>query len=292
MKAFAPAKINLSLAIGAKAVDGYHPLESLVVFADCGDALTFVTSDALSLRLDGPFGGALAAEADNLVLRAARALQERTGIKAGARITLHKNLPIAAGLGGGSADAAAALRGLNRLWRCGLDTQALEQLAASLGADVPVCVQSRTRLMRGRGEILENPPAWPVLHAVLVNPGIKLSTGAVFARFDAMGRAGPLHGHTPGAAATPQQALEHLADLPNSLTGAACALVPEIAALLEELASCEPTRLARLCGSGATCMALVASAADGITLARAIARAHPQYWVRAARLGHALPAGA
>ncbi len=285
MRAFAPAKVNLTLAVGAKAANGYHPLESLVVFADCGDVLDVAPAERLQLQTDGPFGSTLRAQDDNLVLRAARALQRRVRTKAGARIRLHKVLPIAAGLGGGSADAAAALRALNRLWDCGLGSAALEEIAASLGADVPVCVQSRTRLMRGRGEILEEAPPWPVLHAVLVNPGFTLSTASVFARLDAMGVAGKPGGGRVPAAHTPEQAIAALKERHNDLTAAACAEAPPVAALLESLQNQALVRLARLCGSGPTCMGITRTAEDAAALAQSLQRAHPSYWVHAVRLG-------
>lgn len=285
MKAFAPAKINLTLAVCAKAADGYHPLSSLVAFADCGDVLEFAPADDISLRIHGPFGASLNAGPDNLVMRAALALHAATNCQKGAAISLHKILPVASGLGGGSADAAATLRALNQLWKCGLSMQDLEELGGALGADIPVCIQSRSRIMRGHGNILEDLPGWPVLDAVLVNPGVALSTKAVFDRFDALGLDGPLDDGAPGPAAAPDAALAILANRPNALTPAACALAPAIADLLTMLSAQKQTRLARLCGSGATCMALTENAQDAATLAAAISAAHRDDWVQAVRLG-------
>jgi 4-diphosphocytidyl-2-C-methyl-D-erythritol kinase len=285
---FAPAKINLSLQVGALAANGYHPLSSLVVFANIGDRVSFVASSALSFALEGPFGGALEAGEDNLVMRAARALQAHNTSNKGAGITLRKALPVASGIGGGSADAAATLRGLNRLWGCGLSDPQLEHMARKLGADVPVCVQSRPRLMRGIGDVLEDVSGWPELDAVLVNPGFAVATKDVFARFDALGlgQAEDESGVRP--AATKQAALKILERLSNALTPAACAEAPQIATLLDELVQYPQTRLARLCGSGATCVALVDSANAATQLAFDVQTAHPDYWVQAVKLGGSL----
>ncbi len=159
VEAFAPAKINLFLHVGEKRDDGFHELESLVVFAEAGDALSFAPSGALTLTLDGPFAAGLQADGDNLVLRAARALATRAGRGAAAAIALTKNLPIASGIGGGSADAAATLRGLVRLWGLDVAWPELREIAAKLGSDVPVCVESRAAWMEGRGERI-TPAGW------------------------------------------------------------------------------------------------------------------------------------
>ncbi len=282
--ASAPAKINLSLNVAALGDDGYHPLQSLVVFAAIGDDLRFESAPKLTLNIDGPFGSNLAGASDNLVWRAARALQETTNTTLGAAISLTKNLPIAAGIGGGSADAAAALRGLNTLWQCGLSPRDLEDIAAGLGADVPVCVQSRPRFMRGRGQILDDISPWPDLYAVLVNPGIAISTKEVFARFDDFGAGNVLNGLAPKPTKDVDAALAQLAMLDNSLTQAACAQSPAIGALLATLARHDPTALVRLCGSGATCMAIVRNAAAATQLKQALRAEFSQYWVVATLL--------
>ena len=151
-RVFAPAKINLFLHVGGKRADGYHALESLVVFARAGDELAFERADEFSLTIDGPFAAALLPDPDNLVLKAARALAALAGVRKGARIALTKNLPVASGIGGGSADAAAALRGLNVLWQMHLPPEELRTIAAQIGSDVPVCVESKPAWMEGRGE--------------------------------------------------------------------------------------------------------------------------------------------
>ncbi|PHS29170.1 MAG: 4-(cytidine 5'-diphospho)-2-C-methyl-D-erythritol kinase [Robiginitomaculum sp.] len=282
---FAPAKINLTLRVGLLGRDGYHPLESLVVFADTGDRLSFHSAPDLTLTIAGPFGEALGAAADNLVLRSARALLVASGKKAGAHIILHKVLPVASGVGGGSADAAAALRGLNRLWGCGLSDIDLEKIGQALGADVPVCVQSRTRFMSGRGEVLHDVRCWPVLDAVLVNPGFGISTALVFSRFDEMGHGEKLSGKPFAGADDTDQAISQLQGFENSLSAAACALEPRITALLSTLNALPQTQWARLCGSGASCVAVVHAAQDAKELLEKIKTAYPQYWVKPVKLG-------
>ncbi len=180
----ARAKINLFLHAGAKRADGFHELESLVAFADIGDALSFEAAEGLSLATDGPFASAIRNEADNLVLRAARALAAHAGIAPHAKITLTKNLPVASGIGGGSADAAAALRGLARLWKLELPLHDMAGIALPIGSDVPVCLASRPAWMTGRGEHL-TPMALPHVAMVLVNPGVAISTAEVFANLHA-----------------------------------------------------------------------------------------------------------
>ncbi len=282
---FAPAKVNLTLAAGPKADDGYHPLQSLVSFADIGDHLTFEAEEFLCLEIKGPFGNALKNEADNLVLRAARALQNRVGQKNGARIVLQKELPLASGIGGGSADAAATLRGLNRLWDCRLNTAQMEKLGESLGADVPVCVQGKTRFMCGRGEKLSDITSWPTLYGLLVNPGFAVSTAEVFRRFDAQG-SGQVLGKMPlFSAQYTSQALLQLQKYENALSAAACDLKPDIKRLLGRLSEYPQTRFARLCGSGATCLALTENAQQATEIARSIKKNNPNYWVKPVALG-------
>ena len=177
----APAKINLFLHVGEKRDDGYHALESLAVFAESADRMEFTPASELSLTIDGPFGGKLAKETDNLVLKAARALRAETGV----HIALQKNLPIAAGLGGGSADAAATLRALNMLWDLNLPEPELLGIAASIGSDVPACLLSSPCWMEGRGERVTRTDALPNFPLVLVNPAVMVPTGLVFADLNA-----------------------------------------------------------------------------------------------------------
>lgn len=286
LRVFAPAKVNLTLHVGPPGADGYHALESLVAFADVGDTVELTPADTLSLVIDGPFGDALAGEADNLVLRAARALKAASRVSAGAAIRLTKMLPIAAGLGGGTADAAAALRGLSRLWRLDNDVSRLAGIAAAIGADGAVCLASRAAVMTGRGEVVA-PVDLPTLHAVLVNPGAPSPTAAVYRRFDARGVfSAPAPEPTRLAAAfsalgSMDALVEALAARRNDLEAAAIDLAPDIAAALAWLREFPTVQMARLSGSGATCFALVPTAED----AAQIAAAAPEgWWVKAARL--------
>ncbi len=280
----APAKINLSLHVAPLGRDGYHTLHSLVMFADYGDRLHFAPAQDLRVDVEGPFGDGLDGGPDNLIVRAAQALRNACAMQKGAHITLHKALPVASGIGGGSADAAAALRGLNRLWDCGLDFAQLEALGAALGSDVPVCVQSRARLMSGRGEVLNDGPHWPVLHGVLVNPGCAVSTAQVFSRFDALGHGTASDGMSFSDAKSVKAAISQLQKTSNALTPAACAEAPAIAILLDALAAYPQAKLARLCGSGATCLALVEGQQEAADLAAVLHQVHPKHWVQAVEL--------
>ena len=258
----APAKVNLYLHVVGRRADGLHLLESVAAFADAGDVLHGERADGLSLEVVGPFAGALADEADNLVLRAARALAPGLG----ARLVLEKNLPVAAGLGGGSADAAAALRLLSRLW--GLEAD-LEALAARLGADVPVCLAAATCFMAGVGERLTPLPDWPAPPLLLANPGAALPTPAVFGA-----RRGPFRESRPW----PRTAAE-LAGCANDLTDAAISLAPEIGEVLEALAALEGASFARMSGSGATCFAAFADRAARDRARERLRADRPRWWI-------------
>ncbi len=238
------AKINLALHVRRRRPDGYHDLESLFAFAVDGDHLRVEPSDAVSLTLSGPFAAGLSDDADNLVMRAAFALQAAFGIEAGAALSLEKNLPVASGIGGGSADAAAALRMLCRLWDIDKNDAKISHIAQKLGADVSACLTSETLYGDGKGDALTSVsiPGLSAMPLLLVNPGISLSTAQVFARWDGVDR-GALDRDQPF-------------DGRNDLTAAATALVPEIGALLGCLAKLPGVKLARMSGSGATCFAL------------------------------------
>ncbi|MEY2883399.1 MAG: hypothetical protein RL490_1123, partial [Pseudomonadota bacterium] len=224
--------------------DGYHDLETVFAFTDFGDTLAVAAGEGIGLTVSGEFADAAGPQTDNLVLRAARALADAAGIASGATLTLDKRIPVAAGLGGGSADAGAALRLLNRFWGLNWPEARLLALAAGLGADVPACVASRTCFGSGRGDDLS---AWPVALAgtpiLLVNPRVAVATGPVFAGWDRID-----HGGIAAAAA--------LADLRNDMTAAAVAIAPAIADVLAALAATEGATLVRMSGSGATCLAL------------------------------------
>jgi 4-diphosphocytidyl-2-C-methyl-D-erythritol kinase len=277
------AKVNLYLHILGRRPDGYHEIDSLIVFAGVGDGLAIAPGEGLSLEIDGPFAGAVPAGEDNLVLRAARALAEASGVAAGARITLHKALPAAAGLGGGSADAAVALRGLSALWGVTPKAGALQRIALALGADVPVCLFGRPAFVGGVGEAIERAPPLPPAWLVLVNPGVPLRTAEVFAA-----REGTFSAPGRWSAALPDaRALaEMLADLENDLEPAARGLAPAVEAVLARLAEAEGALLARLSGSGATCFALFAAAGQAEAVAAAIAAERADWWVTAAPILH------
>jgi 4-diphosphocytidyl-2-C-methyl-D-erythritol kinase len=277
----APAKVNLTLRILGRRADGYHELESLVVFARLGDRLTLRPGGALGLDLDGPTAAAAGDIADNLVLRAAQALAQRVeGLRLG-RFALTKHLPVAAGLGGGSADAAAALRLLARLNALAQQDPRLHEAARQTGADVPVCLEPRGRLMRGIGEILSAPLGLPALPAVLVNPGVAVPTKDVFAKL------GLRPGETCGAELAPRQLddrgalLTYMRQHPNDLERPAVALQPVIAQVLAALSDQTGCALARMSGSGATCFGLFGSDREAAAAAQALASARPAWWVAA-----------
>ena len=273
----AHAKVNLFLHLLGRRADGYHELDSLVVFAAAADVLRAEPATALSLAVDGPFGAALAG-AENLVLRAARALAAATATTKGARLTLTKALPVASGIGGGSADAAAALRALDRLWGLGLGPDRLASLGAGLGADIPVCVHTRPARMGGIGERLGPAPALPRFGLLLANPGIALATAPVFAaRTGAFDAPAALPESWPDAAAMARD----LAGCRNALEPAAIALCPPIAAVLEALRTLPQARLARLSGSGATCFALFDDELAASRAAAELGAAQPAWWIAA-----------
>lgn len=278
----APAKINLTLRVLGRRADGYHELESLVAFADIGDRLSLQPGAALALDVSGPHAGGCGPAANNLVLRAFAALGERTpGLKAG-RFHLEKMLPVAAGIGGGSSDAAAALRLLARANGLSADDPRLLQAALHIGADVPVCLDPRPRIMRGIGEHLSEPLWLPELPAVLVNPGVPLATRDVFAKFSAV-QAGkkPL-----GSVPSQQEAmLGFLAAYGNDLTEAAVACAPAVADVLAALRGLPDARLARMSGSGSTCFALFGSAGEAVAAARTLQAKRKDWWISAATLG-------
>lgn len=244
-----------------------------MVFAGAADEIEVAPSDRLTLTLEGPEAPALAAEADNLVLRAARALAEAAQITAGATITLRKRLPVASGIGGGSADAAATLRALNELWGLGWVEARLAALALPLGADVPACVVSRPCRMSGIGEVLRPAPAIPRCGILLANPRVPLPTPAVFrARRGGFSAEAALPAAWPDAAAMAND----LAGLGNDLEAAAIGICPELAGVLAGLRALPGCLLARMSGSGATCFALFAGAADAARQAEAL----PAGWWR------------
>jgi 4-diphosphocytidyl-2-C-methyl-D-erythritol kinase len=282
----APAKVNLTLRVLGRRPDGYHDLESLVAFADFGDRLSFVRGGELLLTVRGPNAVQAGEGADNLVLKAATALAALApGVGLGA-FHLDKALPVAAGIGGGSADAAAALRLLAKANGLAPEHPALFAAARSTGADVPVCLDPRPRIMRGLGEVLSPPLSLPALPAVLVNPGVALTTKAVFARWTAP--AAPAAALDVAAIAKLENRdalLQLLATQANDLEAPAIALAPVIADVLATLRALAGCSLARMSGSGATCFAIFASASAAREAAKAVHDHYAHWWVQACVLG-------
>jgi 4-diphosphocytidyl-2-C-methyl-D-erythritol kinase len=284
------AKVNLTLRVIGRRTDGYHDIESVVAFADCADRLTLTPGPELTLQMSGPLAQACGATSDNLVLKAARLLAERVpNMKAG-HFTLDKVLPVAAGIGGGSADAAAALRLLAQLNGLSLDDERLLEVALETGADVPVCLASRACDMTGVGETLL-PLSLPIIPCVMVNPCVPVATRDVF---DALGlRSGELLvGATdvfrgtdwPEAGASVEDWVEVLADNTNDLEAPATRIQPVIGAVIAALNATNGAWLARMSGSGATCFAIYENTADAGRAADKIRRDHPDWWVHAGTL--------
>jgi 4-diphosphocytidyl-2-C-methyl-D-erythritol kinase len=290
-RALAPAKVNLFLHVGALAPDGYHPLSSLMVFADVGDVLTLEPAAETAFVVEGAFASALAGEdpAGNLAWRAGQALLARAGASPPPfRLRLDKRLPVAAGLGGGSSDAGAALKLVRDAFAPQVDDALLEAIALELGADGPACLHARSVLAEGRGERLSPPPRLPPLPAVLVNPGVACSTGAVYRAYD---RAPVADGARPPPLAEgfgdPTALIAALAQTRNDLEPPALTVAPAIADVLAELRAAPQAGLARLSGSGATCFALCADDRAARELAEVLQAKRPQWWVRACRLAAA-----
>jgi 4-diphosphocytidyl-2-C-methyl-D-erythritol kinase len=280
----ARAKINLTLRVLGRRADGYHDLESLVVFADLADTLTLEPGADTSLDVTGPYAADSGNPADNLVLKAARALSDSIPGLKGGRFLLDKQLPVAAGIGGGSADAAAALRLLARANDISIDDARLMLAALRTGADVPVCVTSRPCIMTGVGERLSPPLHLPALHAVLVNPGVPLATRDVFAAYSAVPQT---HALAPQAVPRDLAALiECLKANGNDLTAAAIACAPVVADVLNALSTLPGALLARMSGSGSTCFALFATANEAEAAAASrLAGARKDWWVAPAVFG-------
>lgn len=299
----APAKLNLYLHVTGRRADGYHELDSLVAFTEFGDNIALTPGAArVTLRgadlppvgphlaIAGPFGPALMGEspANNLVMRAAHALAARLGREADVMIALTKALPVASGIGGGSADAAACLRALARLWGVPPDNPALFAVAAGLGADVPVCVAGRSCYFSGIGDVLDEAPKLPETHVVLVNPNVPVPTPAVFRAMataraqSGAGFSAPARFTRKPADATDLAAL--LLERTNDLTAPALTVAPVIADVLAALERSPGCLLPRLSGSGATCFGLYATAMAADSAAKSIAAASPGWWVKPTRL--------
>jgi 4-diphosphocytidyl-2-C-methyl-D-erythritol kinase len=270
------AKINLALHVRRRRPDGYHDLETLFAFCTDGDDLSAAPAETLTLAITGPFGEGLSAGPDNLVLRAAEALRRAAGVTAGAAIRLDKRLPVASGIGGGSADAAAALRLLERLWGVTIADGLLHGIAADLGADVPACRVSKSCRGEGKGDALDllDDATLAGVPVLLVNPRVAVATGPIFQRWDGQDR-GPLGAGEPLAAALAGR---------NDLEPPAVALQPVIAEVVAMLSTQPGVRLARMSGSGATCFALFDDPATRDAADVAIAAARPAWWRLATQL--------
>jgi 4-diphosphocytidyl-2-C-methyl-D-erythritol kinase len=291
----APAKINLFLHVVGRLESGHHVLDSLVAFTDVGDALAAdfpVASDpeGLTLTVDGPFGAALSREAgdDNLVLKAARLLRKEAGVSRGAHLRLLKRLPLSSGIGGGSADAAATLRALARLWGVDLPRHRFDEIAIALGADVPSCFASRPARMAGVGERL-TPMQFPDVGVLLVNPGTPLATARVFEAF------AQRHEREAATYRRPLPMIPAFADVAsfadwldqatdNDLTESAAMLEPAVAETLIALSEVPEALCVRMSGSGATCFALFSDIAAASRGAHWLSERRPRWWIAATTL--------
>jgi 4-diphosphocytidyl-2-C-methyl-D-erythritol kinase len=270
---FAPAKINLALHVLGRRADGYHDLDSAVAFADVGDTVEISPAAYTQLIVSGPFAAEVPTTRDNLVLKAYEALASVNPLSP-MRLQLMKNLPVASGIGGGSADAAAALRGILKFSSVSIDTAKLNAIALSLGADVPVCLHNKACRMQGVGDRLSGLPQLPSKAIVLVNPLISCSTADVFRRM------GLKAGDTYKSALDPTTP----ATWRNDMTSAAIAILPEVGQVLQSLQKHAPTHTVRMSGSGATCFALCDDIVNARKVGAAIKNAHPNWWVAPARL--------
>ena len=284
------AKVNLTLRVNGRRADGYHDLESVVAFADCADRLTLTPGADLNLKMTGPLAEACGDTSDNLVLKAARLLGERVpDMKAGS-FSLDKVLPVAAGIGGGSADAAAALRLLAQLNGLALDDPHIIEVARLTGADVPVCVNSRGCVMTGVGETLQ-PLSLPKMPCVMVNPSVPVATSAVFKALGLRNgelRVGVtdvlLQDRWPDGEASLEDWVEALAASSNDLEAPAMRVQPVIGKVISALNATNGAWLARMSGSGATCFAIYENTAEAGRAAEQLRRDHPGWWVHAGTL--------
>ncbi|SFS22138.1 4-(cytidine 5'-diphospho)-2-C-methyl-D-erythritol kinase [Yoonia litorea] len=277
----APAKVNLTLHVTGQRADGYHLLDSLVVFADVGDVITVEAADDLTLTVDGPFGAGVPTDQSNLILRAAQVLAEARGVSQGARLHLEKNLPHAAGIGSGSSDAAATLSLLADLWQVD-PLKADDPRVLELGADVPVCAAGpKPQRMRGIGEVLSSVPPLPEVALVLVRPPVAVPTGPVFQGL-ATKTGEPMTG-VPEALDFPKF-VNWLSRQRNDLQTPAIGIAPVIGQVIDVLQMQDGAALAAMSGSGATCFGAFATLSQAQDAASQIRSAHPDWWVEAARM--------
>ncbi|MZR29193.1 4-(cytidine 5'-diphospho)-2-C-methyl-D-erythritol kinase [Sneathiella litorea] len=280
--AIARAKINLFLHVTGKQPDGYHLLESLVVFPDGGDEITVSKSKDLSLEVIGPFSHAIGSTDENLILKAAQLLKSESGTDQGAHITLVKNLPVAAGIGGGSSDAAITLKTLNGLWGIDFSDDKLSQLGLTLGADVPACLYGKPAIMSGIGEQLAKIDHFPEFDILLVNSGLMVSTRDVFSRLEIS--------RQPSSDfcfedMTRNELFSALATMRNDLEEPACQIAPVVKSTLSAIRGQKECRLARMSGSGATCFGLFETERAAQMAKNAIQSHHPDWWVQTMAVG-------
>jgi 4-diphosphocytidyl-2-C-methyl-D-erythritol kinase len=268
LREFAPAKLNLALHVLGRRADGYHDLDSVVAFASIGDELEFLAADETSLQVDGPFAADVPVSADNLVLKAHAALAAEIHVPPVA-IRLTKNLPVASGIGGGSADAAAALRGILKLAGSQIASEVLQRIALSLGADVPVCLHGQACRMRGVGEVITEIEHLPAKAVLLVNPLKPCGTADVFRTM----------GLKPGDRLGTALDVKAPERWRNDMTAAAVQVLPEIATVLSALGTIADGRIVRMSGSGATCFALFDDIGQAETAARRLATLQPAWWI-------------
>lgn len=273
----APAKVNLYLHVTGRRADGYHLLDSLFVFTEHGDKISVQPSEKLSFEITGEYANALPSNGEgNIVLKAAEMLAAACGMTPDVKITLEKNLPVASGIGGGSADAAATLKSLTKLWKLNVSRERLLEIALKLGADVPSCLDSKAVQVSGIGDVLTSAPAFPPLFVVLVNPNKPVSTPAVFkSRAPVFSAPAPFtHDETDFDAF-----IEALKRRTNDLCEAACRIEPSVSLVLQALEDCPQCRLARMSGSGGTCFGLFSNAKDALDSCGRIRNAYPQWWL-------------
>lgn len=282
----APAKINLALHVTGQRQDGYHTLDSLVAFADFGDTVTVEKADADGFSMSGPFSSTLGQSDDNLVLKARALLQDKirdADSVSHYAVALEKNLPVASGIGGGSADAAAALRALNKVWALGLGVSELQSLSQSLGADLPMCVLSRAARVSGIGDIVVPLPSFPTVPAVLVNPLVEVSTPAIFNGLNTKSNA-PMP-DLPAKDLTLVALIDYLLACRNDLEPPARHVALEINHVLTALQAHTNCLLARMSGSGATCFALFESEEHAKSAEETLLGFRPDWWVKRCRIG-------
>ncbi|WP_300471535.1 4-(cytidine 5'-diphospho)-2-C-methyl-D-erythritol kinase [Breoghania sp.] len=278
----ARAKINLALHVTGRPTDGYHELDTLAAFSPLGDVVEATPAPDLSLTVTGPFASDLGLSDDNLVIRAAGALREAFSVAEGAHLRLEKNLPVASGIGGGSADAAATLRGLARLWKLVPHSPRIAEIAARLGADVPMCLASRPLHASGIGEVLAPVASLPIAGVLLINPRVAVATPAIFKALKS--RENPPLSDIP-AFADARALAAWLSTTRNDLQQPAIETAPVIAEVLSALEALPGTLLARMSGSGATCFALFERRNETETAAALVSASHPDWWIRATTLG-------